>query len=365
MIRKSATSDAIDVQISLSHIRLLLAFLAGVFVCFTIIYYRSKPEYDYHGDWDDFVGHYNYIPALSDNEIQAIQQKFDKSAECLKTPEHPDGCAYATLITNDEFLELALVLGESIRASGSLYPFIALVSDKVSPRGIEILNRAGLRVQKLEPITLPMLVQPWREYWKTTYVKLRMWGMDTYERIVYIDADSIVMKNVDALFREHGDYLAATDRHLCKHELEPGMTSMVAVLWPEKKIEDGLFHYLNESGYTFSRGDQAVTELFFERRRSMKLLNESWSSFVFRCQCDDFISFVGQNQSPKTVHFTGWFRPHITSSGVSIPVGLSAKARECGKSYYDHWETLWHKVIERQSLTVEEWMKENVRPIRG
>ena len=41
----------------------------------------------------------------------------------------------------------------------------------------------------------------------------------------------------------------------------------------------------------------------------------------------------------------------MSKNGVSIPAGLSAKAKECGKAYYDHWEAMWRAAMERQGLT--------------
>jgi len=367
MIRRSTNSDAIDVQISLSHIRLLVAFLAGVCVCMTIIYFRTKnDDITTWGEWEEAHPYTYDIISYSKDELANFQKKYDRAAACVRDEAHPNGCAYATLVAGNEFIELALVLAESLRESNSPYPLIALTTDKTSENGIELLTKAGLVVHRLSDVAIPGHVQPWREYWRSTYVKLKMWELWQYERIVFIDADSIVMGNMDDLFRVHGEYLAATDRHLCKHELEPGMTGMVSVMWPDLNTANDIMKFFNNSGYGFSRGDQAVTENFFEMHKTMKLLNETWATFVFRCQCEDF-PFVsdGSKNSPKSVHFTGWFRPHVTVNGVSVPLGLSHKARECALPYYRHWEEMWKKVMKRVGMNVEEFMKENIRHIRG
>jgi hypothetical protein len=369
MIRRSATnSDAIDVQINLGHLRLLVAFAAGVLVCFAIIHYQMKPSTTYDEDWREWDhSNYHYLPALTENEIEAIEKQFDKPALCQKTEEHPEGCAYVTLVTNDEHVELALVLHESLRESKSPYPLLVMVTDNLSSDGVDLLRQGGLKVKTVTEFPLPSLVQPWRDYWRSTYVKLRMWGFVEYERLVYLDADTLIMDNLDGLFQLHGEYLAATDRHLCKHEISPGMTSMLAVIWPSVESEEGLVKYINESGYSFARGDQAVSEMYFERRKSMTLLNESWASFVYRCQCEDYWEQIGAspNQTnilvPKLIHFTGWFRPHMSKLGPTIPAGLSARAAECAKGLYDYWEKMWRKAIDRQGLTTDDFMKKNVR----
>lgn len=68
---------------------------------------------------------------LTAKEIQAIQAKYDKAPLCQKTTEHPDGCAYATFISSDDFVEMTLVLSESLRAVKATYPLIVFVGDSV------------------------------------------------------------------------------------------------------------------------------------------------------------------------------------------------------------------------------------------
>merc|ERR1719354_307871 len=138
---------------------------------------------------------------------------------------------------------------------------------------------------------------------------------------------------------------------------------MVSSVWPSQERAKEILTFFNDSGFVFSRGDQTVMDEFFAHRKSVSLLNESWSSFVFRCQCDDFEGVVGSPAGPKSVHFTGWFRPHVSHNGVSIPMGLSSKAKECGKAYYDHWEAMWKAAMERQGLNQAEFFKENIRPV--
>lgn len=361
MLRKS-NSDPVC-QLKVGHLKLLIAFFAGCAVTFTIFYFffgREETNYDWDDDFDPIYSNYR-LPEHSDADLKKIQEQFNKKATCKSTKEHREGCTYLTLITKDDYIELALVLGESIRASASDYSLAAMVTPAVSARGIDLLNRASIKVIKTEPIPLPASVQPWREYWKETYVKLNMFGLTQYERVVYLDADSLVMMNLDELFEQPGEFLTATDRHLCRHDTEPGSSTMVSVVWPNSERHKEIVGFFNESGYVFSRGDQSVSEDYFANRHSASKLDESWSSFVFRCQCADFKGTVGSPDGPKSVHFTGWFRPHVTSHGVSIPAGLSANAKECGKPYYDHWEAMWQLAIKRQGLNQDEFLKENIR----
>jgi hypothetical protein len=116
-------------------VRLIVAFILGALVCFTALLYFRPRTHHRATSWDDdydpnYPAYYDSI-LLSDKEIKAIQAKYDKSPLCSKSAEHPDGCAYATFLSSDDFVELCLVLGESLKAVNSKYPMIVFVDDSV------------------------------------------------------------------------------------------------------------------------------------------------------------------------------------------------------------------------------------------
>ncbi len=44
--------------------------------------------------------------------------------------------------------------------------------------------------------------------WKQAFSKLQMWSLVDYEKIVFMDADKLVFKNIDHLFELDGDFAA-------------------------------------------------------------------------------------------------------------------------------------------------------------
>ncbi|ONI05028.1 hypothetical protein PRUPE_6G352300 [Prunus persica] len=107
--------------------------------------------------------------------------------------------AYVTLLYGDEFLLGVRVLGNSIRDTGSTKDMVALVSDGVSNYAMKLLEADGWIVEKISLLANPNQVRPSR-FWGV-YTKLKIFNMTNYKKVVYLDADTIVVKNIEDLFK--------------------------------------------------------------------------------------------------------------------------------------------------------------------
>ncbi|KAE9616096.1 putative glucuronosyltransferase [Lupinus albus] len=107
--------------------------------------------------------------------------------------------AYVTLLYGDEFLLGVRVLGKSIRNTGSNKDMVVLVSDGVSHFANNLLQADGWIVEKISLLANPNRVRP-KRFWGV-YTKLKIFNMTNYKKVVYLDADTIVVKNIDDLFK--------------------------------------------------------------------------------------------------------------------------------------------------------------------
>ncbi|XP_004302108.1 PREDICTED: inositol phosphorylceramide glucuronosyltransferase 1 [Fragaria vesca subsp. vesca] len=117
----------------------------------------------------------------------------DAASARQRTPE-----AYVTLLYGDEFLLGVRVLGKSIRDTGSTKDMVVLVSDGVSGYAMSLLKADGWIVEKISLLANPNQVRPTR-FWGV-YTKLKIFNMTNYKKVVYLDADTIVVKSVEDLF---------------------------------------------------------------------------------------------------------------------------------------------------------------------
>ncbi|KAJ9682465.1 hypothetical protein PVL29_018395 [Vitis rotundifolia] len=107
--------------------------------------------------------------------------------------------AYVTLLYGDEFLLGVRVLGKSIRDTGSTKDMVVLVSDGVSDYAKKLLQADGWIVELISLLANPNQVRP-KRFWGV-YTKLKIFNMTNYRKVVYLDADTIVVKSIEDLFK--------------------------------------------------------------------------------------------------------------------------------------------------------------------
>eukprot|EP00898_Chlorokybus_atmophyticus_P002325 jgi/Chlat1/3093/Chrsp21S08798 len=127
-------------------------------------------------------------------------------AQAIASP--PSGSwrrAYVTLLTGEDYLPGVLALKRSLTQTRSLYPLLCMITPGVTAETRHQMEEAGvgvLEVQQFIPVPkedlarLNYKVASFLDCW----LKLRLWEMEKYETVVYIDADMITVQNTDDLF---------------------------------------------------------------------------------------------------------------------------------------------------------------------
>jgi len=92
----------------------------------------------------------------------------------------------------------AIALAQSIRQSGSTKDMILLHDDSITNISLIGLSLAGWKLRRVERIRSPFSKK--RSYNEWNYSKLRVWQVTDYDKLVFIDADFIIVKNIDYLF---------------------------------------------------------------------------------------------------------------------------------------------------------------------
>ncbi|XBI93518.1 hypothetical protein VPH35_030351 [Triticum aestivum] len=107
--------------------------------------------------------------------------------------------AYVTLLYGDEFVLGVRVLGKSIRDTGTRRDMVVLVSDGVSEYSRQLLEADGWIVKRITLLANPNQVRPTR-FWGV-YTKLKIFNMTSYKKVVYLDADTVVVKSIEDVFK--------------------------------------------------------------------------------------------------------------------------------------------------------------------
>ncbi|KAF1318697.1 hypothetical protein FI667_g13692, partial [Globisporangium splendens] len=93
------------------------------------------------------------------------------------------------------------VLMQSIKLTGTPYDLVVLASDSVSEESKRIFRSIGCRVLDVTNIENPFLGGTLKNKgFIYTLNKLHVWNLLEYERVVYLDADNVLIRNADELF---------------------------------------------------------------------------------------------------------------------------------------------------------------------
>lgn len=107
---------------------------------------------------------------------------------------------WASLITNLSYLPGILTLSHSLQTTETAYPFIALYTSTFPAEGLAALHARGIRTQavpSVQPGQSRVFLQDPR--FNETWNKLIVFSLVEYDRIVLLDGDMLVRKNMDEL----------------------------------------------------------------------------------------------------------------------------------------------------------------------
>ena len=181
--------------------------------------------------------------------------------------------AVVTLITNNEgYPAGALAIAASLEVLESRLRRIALVTDEVTQHIRELLASASWEVRVVPTIRCHQVLGPQitpdrydlgEEYqrkkakWIPTCTKLHAWNMTELTKVIFLDADTLVIKPIDALVDHPSAFSAAPDTFPADQ-----FNSGVMVITPSAARFDELAAW-NEDHGTAEGGDQGLLNEFF------------------------------------------------------------------------------------------------------
>ncbi|KAF8922425.1 nucleotide-diphospho-sugar transferase [Mucidula mucida] len=110
--------------------------------------------------------------------------------------------AWVSLLSRTEYLAGLLVVDYGLRAAKSKYPLICMVTPNLPHADREVLRKRGLKMFEVGRVTPDEDRQRFADTdmrFLETWSKVRTFEMVDYDRVVLLDADMIVMKNMDEL----------------------------------------------------------------------------------------------------------------------------------------------------------------------
>jgi glycogenin len=118
--------------------------------------------------------------------------------------------AFVTYLSSDDYFIGVLALHKSWKEVQSKHPLYCMVTPDISNHVLEELSKRKIYLIKTQKLKLPQnLIRYNREncprgqdLLENYFNKLVIFGLDQFEKIIYMDADMIMIKNIDHLFDE-------------------------------------------------------------------------------------------------------------------------------------------------------------------
>jgi len=188
--------------------------------------------------------------------------------------------AYVTLVTNRDYLLGAAALLRSLRRTNTKADLVVLFTPGVEEQDLSVLRPFEPRLGRCERLptsaafnerhergrlhTAAPFTKGGKPVFHTpldNFVKLRLWQLGGYEKVVFIDADALVLKNCDKLFG-YPEFCAAPNVYESLADFHR-MNSGVFTAKPDLATYDAMLKRLDRPDAFWRRTDQTFLEHFF------------------------------------------------------------------------------------------------------
>ncbi|XP_051252363.1 glycogenin-1a isoform X2 [Dicentrarchus labrax] len=255
--------------------------------------------------------------------------------------------AFVTLATTDNYAKGAMVLGQSLRNHNTTKKLVALIGPHVAEPCRDALRSIFDEVRVVDVMDsgdtahLSLMKRP---DLGVTFTKLHCWTLTHYSKCVFMDADTLVLSNIDELF-EREELSAAPD---------PGwpdcFNSGVFVFRPSNETHEKLLAFCSENG-SFDGGDQGVLNSFFNTWATADIAKHL--PFIYNLSSIAIYSYLPAfkqyGRDAKVVHFLGkvkpWNHSYDAQRGEVRGHSLSPDLSQLHPDYLLMWWQLYAKSV--------------------
>lgn len=248
--------------------------------------------------------------------------------------------SFVTLATNTNYVLGALTLAHSLRSVNTTRTLTVLVTQEVCQPLLEQLKTVFDRVELVDAlnsgdqVNLELLKRP---ELGVTFTKLHCWRLVEFKKCVFLDADCLVLKNVDELF-DREEFSAVTDIGW-----PDCFNSGVFVFRPSLHTYASLLNFAVQIG-SFDGGDQGLLNSYFSDWSSADASKRL--SFVYNMTTNVSYSYAPAFQNfrdkVKIVHFIGAQKPWYYSYDLERQTVLG------NVQHYenDHLNVWWRQFVQ-------------------
>lgn len=235
--------------------------------------------------------------------------------------------AYITLLSNDRYLQGVLGLKKALDKLKAKYPLICAISVAVPKECEEILILNEIQCIRFSESALKRDLSSVGSFahWDFTFDKLKIWELEQYETLVFLDSDMLILRNLDHLFEMKPFTSVCAGKSIPGHEHYKGLNSGLIVIKPNKKIAADLCNMANDitskrTDRSLFIGDQDILHAYLPHWDNDKTLQLDESYNIFADNLKYYVDNLGYSLNPESskplrvIHFIGRTKPWMKHS---------------------------------------------------
>jgi alpha-N-acetylglucosamine transferase len=232
-------------------------------------------------------------------------------------------CSFVSIITGDDYLPGLLVLHKSLANTDTKYPFLVLITKDISTSTMSTLDKYHVSHKTVEmEIDNPTNVDR-SHRWFPTYSKLNVFDQTQYDKVVYLDADMLILRNIDELFEHKHMSAVIAGGMLPGKSLRRHLNSGMFVIEPSRKLFEDMINKIGkieklESGGNIDKprhgSDQDFLNAYYSDWPNKKELHLDHKYNIIHYLLDEYSKSFGYSieDGPKPIsiiHYASYLKP--------------------------------------------------------
>lgn len=243
--------------------------------------------------------------------------------------------AYITLLTSESYVPGALVLAQVLKKKFHTKHKVAILLDSrgISPKSLELIKDAYDDIIPIDDKTISLsladVVQKLgRQELSITFSKILLWNQTKYDKLVYLDSDTLPLKPLDSLF-EHdvAPHQVAASPDIGWPDI---FNSGLLVLAPDAGIHKELVEFSGKKDASFDGADQGLLNEYFHL--TPKSSNWKRLPFVYNVTPSENYQYLPAVtrffKDINLLHFIGGSKPWHAKISPDSTLSSDAKFRQ-------------------------------------
>jgi len=225
---------------------------------------------------------------------------------------------FVTYLGTENFLPGILVLDYSLKAHNPNAGLIVLVHKNISTGIISFLQENSFALKIIDEIENPYFFETDERGFSCMYTKLRVFELDEYDKIVYLDADMLVCENIESLFDKPHMSAVVAGALVPENKDWEKLNAGLLVVKPDKQLFDKLVSLITIL-HSEAKEDQGFLHAYYDQWPGNNELhldhkfNVPATYLDQYCKLKDFkFSFSNetlQTENIAVIHYWGAMKP--------------------------------------------------------